>query len=330
MLRLLQPTDDWTRYETGTLPFPKLSDYLRDEAQAHAIWLNSDGVATARCSLWWDQTPRYQDSRVGTIGHYSASSLETGRRLIEASEQVLSDHGCGYVIGPMDGNTWRKYRFVIRDTCGFPQFFLEPAHPVDWPDHFHSAGYSVLAEYYSAVCEDLSIRDPRTERLQQQFKDAGMNFRWFQRDAQEDDLRAIHQVSLAAFRSAFLFVPISFEEFQTQFRPLLERVPTDWILIAEQNSRVVGFVFGVPDAMEAARGHKSDTVILKSIGLYPERDLAGLGILMVQHFHDVVRERGFHRVIHAMVHSENAAANNISSRYTHPFRTYGLFGRKLS
>ena len=76
---------------------------------------------------------------------------------------ALEAAGCATAIGPMDGTTWRRYRFMV-DRGPEPAFFLEPDNPDDWPQHWRSAGFSILATYTSAANEDLAVEDPRTGR----------------------------------------------------------------------------------------------------------------------------------------------------------------------
>src|SRR5262245_39955865 len=84
-----------------------------------------DGAAVAaRCGLWFRQP--------GVVGHYFAASAAAGEAILAAACERLRGQGCTQAIGPMDGNTWERYRLVT-ERGDEPPFFLEPDNPDDWP-----------------------------------------------------------------------------------------------------------------------------------------------------------------------------------------------------
>ena len=110
-------------------------ELLRHAPARHA-WVRTDeGELLARCSWWISDTPPLPEHRVGVIGHYAAARTDAGVQMLEHACARLADAGCTIAVGPMDGNTWRKYRFVT-DRGIEPPFFLEPENPVEWPRQF--------------------------------------------------------------------------------------------------------------------------------------------------------------------------------------------------
>ena len=99
-------------------------------------------------------------------------------------------------------------------------------------------------------------------------------------------------------------------------------------IFATHHDRTVGFVFNVPDALQARRGESIDTVVLKTLAVVPDRGYAGLGSYLTQQTHRVARGLGYRRVIHALMHEKNVSLN-ISARYANLFRRYVLFARPL-
>lgn len=328
MFLSLKHPDQYCHVRCGGVPSLAGEVFVRDEAQMYAVWLDRDERMRARCSLWWSHTPMLGDLRIGAIGHYAADGIDSGARLLDAACIELKRKGCAQVIGPMDGNTWRGYRLIIQ-RYEAPAFFLEPDHPDDWPAHFIRAGFGKLASYCSSICEDLAICDPRAEPVEGRLAENGVTLRPLAMDRLEAELRAIHAVSLEAFRHAFFYQPIPFEALHRQYQPLIERLDPALVLLAQRADEVVGFAFGIPDFCQPARGERLDTAILKTLAIRPQRSLAGLGALLIQRFHDAARERGLQCVIHAMMHEDNRRILTLSSRYARPMRRYGLFSRGL-
>jgi predicted N-acetyltransferase YhbS len=263
----------------------------------------------------------------GLIGQYAATSAEAAAELLHQACGQLRDRGCALAIGPMDGSTWGSYRFVTGGTTE-PPFFLEPSHPAEWPVHFMTAGFAPLARYRSTVTEELDAPDPKADRAEARLEESGCVIRALDPSRLEEELKAVHRISLAAFQQAFLYQPISFEAFaaaQAKLAPLLR---PELVLMAERNGEAVGFVFAIPDILQAQQGMAPDTVIIKTLAILPGRAQAGLGVVLVRRLHRAARELGFRRVIHALMHEANNS-QNILCTSSRVLREYTLFARTL-
>jgi GNAT superfamily N-acetyltransferase len=306
-------------------PDPDILEHHRTDA--HRVVLGKDGAPAARCSLWWQETPRYLRHRIGLIGHYSASDHRSAKRLLASACEELKQRGCTLAIGPMDGNTWRNYRFVTRPGKEAP-FAMEPENPPSWPRHFRRAGFLTLATFTSAVTGQLDQPDPRLARAHGRFTRDGIRIRNLRPEEFPEELRRIHGVASISFQKSFLYTPIAEEEFLDQYRPIREALDPDLIFIAESDDRPVAFLFMVPDFSQAARGETVDTAILKTVAALPGNAHVGLGSFLVGHGQVRAHELGYRRVIHALMHDSNASMN-ISRKHATPMRRYSLFAKDL-
>lgn len=310
--------------------WPPLSaiDIARDGADAHWVLPDDAGTLAARCSLWWTHVPPLADHRPGVIGHYAASTPAAGCALLDAVCAELAANGCSVAIGPMDGSTWRKYRFMT-DAGTEPPFFLEPVNPPDWPRHWTDAGFESLAHYFSGLVGDLSRRDPRAEAALQRLTRTGVTLRTLDLARFDDELRGIYSVSTVSFRDNFLYTELPEEEFRAQYAQIRPAVRPELVLVAEHEQRTVGFAFSVPDVHEQTRDGRVRTVIVKTIAILPQRALyGGLGSVMVDRTHQTAQALGYERVIHALMHESNQS-RNISDRTGHTMRRYTLYARPL-
>jgi GNAT superfamily N-acetyltransferase len=310
---------------------PGLSDLTPDIIVRHGpdeSWAVADGKGLlARCSLWWTDTPPLTGQRVGAIGHYSAADCNVAGRILDHACRRLAANGCTLAVGPMDGNTWRRYR-LLTDRGTEPPFLLEPDNPNDWPAHFTGHGFAPLAEYYSSVNEDLSRIDPRHDAAHRRIADRGITLRSLNIDRFEDELRAIHALALASFTDNFLYTPVGEEEFVAQYRGIRPHVRPDLVLMAERDGRLVGFLFMIPDLLQAKRGRPIDTVIFKTMAVIPEHRGSGLGGLLMGLGHAAAYDLGYRRAIHALMHAANPS-RRISDHTARTIRRYTLFARPL-
>lgn len=296
-------------------------------AQEHLLAVDAAGCIGARCSLWHTNTPILAGEATGFIGHYAANGAEAGGAVLAAAIQKLGNTDAKIAVGPIDGNTWRSYRLVT-DRGQRPAFFMEPDHPADWPDHFIRSGFSPLAEYFSTETHHLTARQPKYAQLQQRLERAGVTIRALNPDRFDEELRRVYDLSIESFANNFLYSPIDRESFLAMYESIRKKLAPELVLLAERGETLLGYVFGVPDLLQADRGGSIDTVIIKTLAVRPGRDTAGLGGLLMEHCQLAAHRIGLKRAIHALMHESNKS-RSLSSYYGQPFRRYTLFSRRI-
>jgi GNAT superfamily N-acetyltransferase len=285
------------------------------------------GVVVARCSCWWTEAPPLPGERLGAIGHYAAAHAGAGAEILAHACARLQAAGCTVAAGPMDGNTWRRYRFIV-DRGAEPAFALEPDNPDEWPAHWSAAGFAVMATYTSALNEDLSTEDRRTDGARARLAAGGIVIRPFEPARADDDLRRIFDLSLAAFSGNFLYTPIAEPEFMAQQRAVLPFVRPELVLLAERAGVLAGFMFAIPDVLQMKRTGAVDTVILKTMAVDPALTGMGLGGVLMDDVQRAARSLGFTRAIHALMHDGNRS-KRISGHYARTIRRYALYSKPL-
>lgn len=295
-------------------------------AEAQERHAADDG--TAEALLWWTHAPPLAGERLGVIGGFQATSAAATAGVLARAGERLRREGCTLAVGPMDGNTWRRYRFVT-DAGTAPPFLLEPANPPAWPEWWRAAGFAPLAEYFSTVTDDLTRRDDRLAGVAARMRAAGVSIRPFDPAQFDRELDRIYDVSVVSFQANYLYTPLPREEFVAQYRAVQARLRPELVLIAEQAGRPVGYGFAIPDHAEALRGAPVTTAIVKTLAVLPGRAFAGLGALLLGEVHTAALRLGFTRSIHALMHETNRS-RNLSAHYANFIRRYTLFARPLA
>ena len=302
------------------------------DRQRHApdrsLLLLDDGAVMARLSCWWTATPAHEGEALGVIGHYGAVDTDAGMELLEHACALLARSGRTLAVGPMDGNTWRRYRFIIERGTE-PPFLMEPDNPDEWPAHWTAAGFDRLATYASALNDDPGAIDPRTDAALARLRDVGITVRPLDMSAVEAELDRLYSLSLLAFRDNFLYTPIRREEFVGQYNAVLVHVRPELVLLAERAGELMGYIFALPDILQGMRGQPVDTVILKTLAVDPAARGLGLGGALLDLAQRTTHGLGYRRAIHALFHEQNVSGR-ISGRYARRLRRYALFSRPLS
>jgi GNAT superfamily N-acetyltransferase len=298
--------------------------------QPDAHWVAIEGGAeVARCSLWWRQAPPLDGERTAAIGHFAAApgAAQAARALLERACRELRAHGATLAVGPMDGNTWRSYR-LVSDAGQEPPFFLEPWNPPEWNAHFTAAGFTALAGFHSSATADLATVDERIPEAAERLRAGGVKLRSLDPARFVAELARIHALSLEAFARNFMFTPLTREEFVAQYRPIEAHVDPRLVLLAERDGELAGFLFAVPDVLQAQRGEPVSSVVVKTVAVRAGRRHAGLGAWLAAECHARAAAAGLRRAVHALMHDANNSAN-ISRRYAGILRRYTLYARRL-
>ena len=295
---------------------------------SHWLVTGDDGRAVGRCSLWWKQTVAHGGRKLGYIGHYAAADDRAAACLLAHACRELTRNGRALAVGPLDGNTWRRYRFIV-DRGMQPPFFLEPDNPDPWPRQFEAAGFRTFAGYLSALNTDLGQKDPRAQAIARRMDDQGVRIRCLEPQRFEQELEGIFRLSLESFRKNLLYSPIEREEFMAMYGGIQPYLRRELTLVAEQSGQTVGFMFAVPDMLQGQRGREVDQVILKTVAVRPGRAHAGLGRLLLERVLANARELGYTRAVHALMHEANRSVN-LGQGTIRPMRRYALFAKELT
>lgn len=308
------------------LPAPDTLAAVREDSDARLFLTAPDGVVVAYAALWWREVPLYPNHVIGAIGGFAATDGESARLLLEAATRHLHRNGCTLAVGPMNGNTWRSYRFVS-DSDGRKPFLLEPRNPEAYPNWWREAGFEKLSAYSSSLMP-LDGTEAVSSALRARIERSGIVIRPLDVDHYDEELGLIHELSLRSFSHNFLYTPLEQEAFLASYRKVRQHVDPDLVRIAGRDGIHCGFVFGIPDLEAAARGERP-ALIVKTLAVDPASRSAGLGSLLVDELHRIARGKGFTESIHALQHETNTSLKITGRHEGHPFRKYILFSKAL-
>lgn len=294
----------------------------------HWVLIDEKGFFTARCSLWWSSTPQLADQRLGIIGHYGANSEADAMEILKHICLRLKHEGCTMAVGPMDGNIWRSYRLITHSESE-PPFFMEPSSPLEWSSHLRDSGFIETAHYFSAINTCLSREDPSFRHAAKYINEKGIVIRNINTHDLYDELNLIYGISTLSFRHSPFYTQLDQLEFHDMYIGLEDYIKPELIFIAECLGKPIGFIFALPDLLQAQREQKVDTVIIKTVAVLPGRNYAGTGTVLIGRVQKAARELGYKKVIHALM-LEGSVSSTISSRTAYPFRRYALYAKELA
>lgn len=304
-----------------TLPAIAVVCAETEAPDARVTVIGNDGAA-AHVALWWKQTPDFEGQSVGAIGGFVATDEAITKVLLESAVEHLRSQGSERIVGPMNGNTWRHYRFVI-ESSGRGPFLLEPRNPSEYPAWWKAAGFDEFSRYSSSAIA-LDGQQTVPPALKQRLLRSGVTIRPLDPAKYDEELGAIYEVCLRSFSSNFLYTPLEKEPFLDAYRRVKPQVDPDFVRVAERNGVACGFVFAIADFEAAARGEKP-ALIIKTLAVDPDSRCGGLGSLLVDEVQMLGHAKGFDAAIHALQYDGNTVLRITARHHGEVIRRYALF-----
>lgn len=292
-------------------------------------------------------SPQLRDGQgrpYGLLGFFEALEQEGAvRELLAAAAAWLRENPAdpaGAVVGPMDGDTWHRYRINV-GPFHEPPFLLEPYNPPYYGRLWESAGFRVLERYFSTRVE--------TERVVAHWAPkarsvaaAGYRIRTLELKRFEEELRLLYRLSRVIFAGNFLYTEIPEDEFLALYagaRPILDPGLVSFALGPDGNE--VGFLFNYPDrfravaAMKGERGllarlrflaryRQAEAVNIKTLGVLPEHRRSGIGGALIHFGHRAALDRGYFVSNHCLF-KEGNPSSRLDGGAGRPLRTYHLY-----
>ena len=93
-----------------------------DEKNINVVIINDNNEEVAKATCFIENTPKKDGQNVGTIGEIEIKDYKVAKILLEKCEEILKSKGITYVVAPMNGNSWKKYRTLKKSSNEFCLF----------------------------------------------------------------------------------------------------------------------------------------------------------------------------------------------------------------
>ena len=255
---------------------------------------------------------------IGLLGFFECrDDGAVARMLFDEATSWLRVRGAGRIVGPMDGDTWHRYRVNVGPFAQ-PPFPLEPWNPAWYGDLWQRAGFSPLETYSSKWIDDVARLLPALEGARTRSEERGVRVRRLRREHLREELALVHDLSSRIFADAFLYSPIPRDEFLAVYSGIERFLDPELVLFAETDDGApVGFVFAYDDPARPA-------VHYKTIGVLPEWRRPGVAAALSHHVYSAALRRGRPQGNHALMRDDNRS-QALDQGYGEIFRRYVLY-----
>jgi ribosomal protein S18 acetylase RimI-like enzyme len=241
--------------------------------------------------------------------------------LLESALAHIHAHFPGAaVVGPMDGSTWQTYRFVVEGDALGP-FLFEPFALPYYPQQWQQAGFLPLMAYVSNLAHlHESNREDHT-KAQAAFENMGLSFRNLDAGNPEAELLRMAKFNTSSFQSAFLFTAIPDAVFAEKNRRLMGLLDPSLVHVVQEGDEICGMILAYPDKLDPS----GKTAVVKTLARLPGARYRGLGDLLCVKIVGTLLDRGYDKMVHALMRADNPSVVSSSKFWGEPYKRYLLF-----
>lgn len=292
-----------------------------------ACYLLKDGEnVVARASIYDNPLLEYAGGHAFSVGNYEcADRVEYAEAFLAFIADTVKSWGGKYLLGPMNGSTWESYRLLADHDN--PLFFTEPYHHLYYNKQFIQAGFDPVAHYYSNIDHGLEVDNPEILVREQELQARGVTIRSIDLSDFETEIGRVYDFNLLAFKTNFLYTPISREAFMKKYMQTKAYIDPELTLLAEdQAGNLVGYFFCIPDFYNT----KSKSLVVKTLARHPGAEWRGLGHVIGNVIYRKAAALGYTSAIHSFIY-EQGTSTKLSTHFSGAlYRNYVLYGKHIA
>ncbi|MCF0069473.1 hypothetical protein LZD49_03260 [Dyadobacter sp. CY261] len=312
-------------YPADSLRF-KSSEAISIEFLKGCYVLLDDSKPVARASVYDNPLLEYAGKHAFSVGHYECVERdEYAAQLLTQVTSTVQSWGGEYLIGPMNGSTWESYRFLSGHEN--PLFFTEPCHHLYYNTQFVNAGFEPIAHYYSNIDRGMEPAHPEIVARAEELTALGMTIRPIDLADFEAEIERIFEFNTLAFKTNFLYTPISKEAFVKKYAQTKAYINPDLTLLAEDAAgNLIGYFFCIHDFFNTV----NKSLIVKTLARHPAPEWRGLGHVIGNVIYRKAVELGYTSAIHSFIY-EHGTSKKLSTNFSGSnYRNYVLYGKPIS
>ena len=334
----------------------ELIDTRRNPFYRHAelgLWIaERDGRVVGRIGAIVNHrhTEIHQDG-AGFFGFFEcADDTEAAQALFERAGSWLAERGCRSMRGPVDPSLNHECGLLI-EAFDEPVRALTRWNPQYYVDLMHAGGLQpirTMYAYWLDADEGLSSLEAHN-RIVARVRDKGrLTPRLFDFSRFDEEVETMRLLYNAAWADQWGFVPMDRAEFHDMAGAIRLIAPNEGLLIVEDGTTPIGFLFVLPDLhavqRQNANGRITPRLLWKLLrlkhtftearivllGVLPEYQRRGVFSLLVDELIARGRRPGRTGVEGSWILEENHALRGILEAVAPPIRRWQLFERPLN
>lgn len=287
--------------------------------------------------------------RIGLIGYFEAlpNYDEAVSKLFSDAEQFLKTQGAKTVWAPFNGNMIYGLALQTDAYDDYP-LFLMPYNPPYYHPYFLKNGYKKFKDLCAFT---IDLVDTKLQRkvayIKRQSYKSPVRIKPIDMKRFKEGVFCFAKIYNKTFKNHWGYVPQSNEEIYEMLEPFRIALEQDFVLFAEYNDKIIGFVICVPDYNFVIKNLNGNIGIhnifnffrfkkrikkARLIAIGVDRAYRGQNIapLLIAHAFDAMVKKGYTTAEYSWVLAENIASQNVINKfYGKLYKHYVLYYKNL-
>ena len=271
----------------------------------------------------------YQNKFLGEdqflAGSYHAiNDVKVSNKLLSAITEEAKSKGAKKLLGPMNGCSWENYRFSEKSRA-LP-FLMEPIQPDFYNQQWQQFGFQKSESYFSSVTDVFDFDKKVEKNLDERFIKMDVSIETFDFSKTEKTLRQLADFNNIAFAKNDFFSPINETAFVEKYQEIITQLDPELIFLAKHKGQIVGLLFTYPNFNDST----GKTLIVKTLARTPQKELHALCLWIYLKMLPKAKAKGFTKIIHALMKSDNYSVQRSKQVGGKVFRKYWLYELPIS
>ena len=302
----------------------------------------------ARIVCFFDERVKHDGKSVAYFGYWETiNDLELNKELFEQCEQWAKKKQAELLIGPINFNTYHRYRLSLSSNDNKP-FLNEPYNPEYYPQLLNECGFEVLNSYISYIVEDKNkieswYKKYNAKKDLMSFDD--YRFEFITPKLWMEKLEEIHQKSEMIFGENFAYTPIDFATFQIKYGEFFSHItcPKTSLFVFDKNNEIVGTFINMPNYLDLVRLGvslsefnfekytqmvKKPTLLIKTVGMIKEH--AHMGFMLIRMALEIIPNGldFYDNYIFCLMQDDNYPSK-LAKEFSNETKSYALYAKPL-
>ncbi|HRO74718.1 MAG TPA: hypothetical protein PLP27_01050 [Crocinitomicaceae bacterium] len=290
-----------------------------DEKFDKGFVLFSDDKIRATACVIKNEKLAFKDKKAVCIAYYECvEDVTFSTKLLQTICDYCQKQGYSFMIGPLNGSTWKSYRFAVNPITD--SYFSEPFHKAYYTEHFEKFGFEIAAEYVTQIDKTVVLpKNPNSDLNE------NISFRTLDKTNFETELKNIYGFCKEIFHNNFLYTDIDEKTFLEKYLALKDVLNPEFVLLAEHNGEIVGLLLALHDYYCQTKKR----IIVKTLGRKSGTLYTNVVAELSHRIIEIALKHNYQSMLHAFMIESNTSKTLSSKQSGELFRRYKLYCKAL-
>ena len=287
---------------------------------------------------------------IGTIGYFEAlpDEYEPVKQLFDNCEKYLYQKGAHSVWSPQNGNIMYGVGLAA-DAFDSEPLFMMPYSPPYYQKYFLRSGYKKFKDLIAFTIDLIDLKVQRKiNYIKHRALQSPVKIRPIDLKDYKQEIYRLSHIYSETFKNHWGYVPQSKEETFEMFEPFRMAIDKDFILFAEFQGEIIGFILCVPNFNPVVKQLDGNLGMMNIFNFYRQkrkiRNVRGIAMgvarehrkqnvapILIANAFGAMIDKGYTTIEYSWVLKENLASQTVAGKFNGKlYKNYEVYQKLLN